>query len=48
MASTATSIDLRLTDLGRAGNTPSAIKFDGDFARGSQTYGGTGTLKYSW
>lgn len=23
-------------------------KFDGDFGRGSQTYGGTGTLRYTW
>jgi uncharacterized protein with beta-barrel porin domain len=25
-----------------------AAKFDGEFARGSQTYAGTGTLRYSW
>ena len=23
-------------------------KFDGEFARGSQTYAGTGTLRYAW
>jgi hypothetical protein len=23
-------------------------KFDGEFAAGSQTYGGTGTLHYTW
>ncbi len=23
-------------------------KFDGEFAAGSQTYGGTGTLRYTW
>jgi uncharacterized protein with beta-barrel porin domain len=23
-------------------------KFDGEFANGSQTYGGSGTLRYSW
>jgi uncharacterized protein with beta-barrel porin domain len=23
-------------------------KFDGNFANGSQTYGGTGTLRYTW
>ncbi len=23
-------------------------KFDGEFARGSQTYGGSGTLRYTW
>jgi len=23
-------------------------KFDGEFARGSQTYAGTGTLRYTW
>ena len=25
-----------------------AAKFDGEFATGSQTYGGTGTLRYTW
>ncbi|HTV30110.1 MAG TPA: autotransporter outer membrane beta-barrel domain-containing protein [Xanthobacteraceae bacterium] len=25
-----------------------AAKFDGEFASGSQTYGGTGTLRYTW
>jgi uncharacterized protein with beta-barrel porin domain len=25
-----------------------AAKFDGEFARGSQTYAGTGTLRYAW
>jgi len=25
-----------------------AAKFDGEFANGSQTYGGTGTLRYTW
>jgi hypothetical protein len=25
-----------------------AVKFDGEFATGSQTYGGTGTLRYTW
>jgi uncharacterized protein with beta-barrel porin domain len=25
-----------------------AAKFDGQFADGFQTYGGTGTLRYSW
>jgi hypothetical protein len=23
-------------------------KFDGEFANGSQTYGGSGTLRYAW
>ena len=23
-------------------------KFDGEFARGSSTYAGTGTIRYSW
>jgi hypothetical protein len=23
-------------------------KFDGEFANGSQTYGGSGTLRYTW
>jgi hypothetical protein len=23
-------------------------KFEGEFARGSQTYAGTGTLRYTW
>jgi len=23
-------------------------KFDGEFARGSQTYAGTGTVRYTW
>jgi hypothetical protein len=23
-------------------------KFDGEFARGSQTYAGSGTVRYSW
>jgi uncharacterized protein with beta-barrel porin domain len=23
-------------------------KFDGEFARGSQTYAGTGTIRYTW
>jgi uncharacterized protein with beta-barrel porin domain len=23
-------------------------KFDGEFARGSQTYAGTGTIRYAW
>ena len=25
-----------------------AAKFDGEFASGSQTYSGTGTLRYAW
>jgi len=25
-----------------------AAKFDGEFADGSQTYGGSGTLRYTW
>ena len=29
-------------------NWTAIAKFDGDFASGSQTYGGTGTLRYSW
>jgi uncharacterized protein with beta-barrel porin domain len=29
-------------------NWTAIAKFDGDFGSGSQTYGGTGTLKYSW
>jgi uncharacterized protein with beta-barrel porin domain len=24
------------------------VKFDGEFASGSQTYAGTGTLRYTW
>ncbi len=28
-------------------STP-ALSFDGEFADGSQTYAGTGTLRYSW
>jgi hypothetical protein len=31
----------------RSGFTLSA-KFDGEFARHSQTYGGTGTARYTW
>ena len=29
-------------------NWTAIAKFDGEFASGAQTYGGTGTLKYSW
>ena len=29
-------------------NWTAAAKFDGEFASTSQTYAGTGTLKYSW
>jgi uncharacterized protein with beta-barrel porin domain len=29
-------------------NWTAIAKFDGEFAYGAQTYGGTGTLKYSW
>ena len=29
-------------------NWTAIAKFDGDFGPGSQTYGGTGTLRYSW
>jgi uncharacterized protein with beta-barrel porin domain len=29
-------------------NWTAIAKFDGDFGSGSQTYGGTGTLRYSW
>jgi uncharacterized protein with beta-barrel porin domain len=29
-------------------NWTAIAKFDGDFGAGSQTYGGTGTLRYSW
>ncbi len=25
-----------------------SCKFDGEFARGSQTYAGTGTIRYTW
>jgi hypothetical protein len=26
----------------------SSAKFDGEFASGSQTYAGTGTIRYTW
>ena len=29
-------------------NWTAIAKFDGEFGAGAQTYGGTGTLKYSW
>jgi uncharacterized protein with beta-barrel porin domain len=29
-------------------NWTAIAKFDGGFGSGSQTYGGTGTLRYSW
>jgi uncharacterized protein with beta-barrel porin domain len=31
-----------------AANWMLLAKFDGEFARGSQTYAGTGTLRYTW
>jgi uncharacterized protein with beta-barrel porin domain len=31
-----------------AANWQVIAKFDGEFATGSQTYGGTGTLRYTW
>jgi outer membrane autotransporter protein len=35
-------------ELHLSANWTAIAKFDGDFGHGSQTYGGTGTLKYSW
>jgi len=35
-------------DLHVAANWLLSAKFDGEFAKGSQTYAGTGTLRYSW
>jgi uncharacterized protein with beta-barrel porin domain len=29
-------------------NCTAVAKFDGEFGSGSQTYSGTGTIKYSW
>jgi uncharacterized protein with beta-barrel porin domain len=29
-------------------NWTAIAKFDGDFGSGAQTYGGIGTLRYSW
>ena len=31
-----------------ASNWTLLAKFDGEFANGSQTYAGSGTLRYSW
>lgn len=35
-------------ELHTTANWSLAAKFDGEFAPGSQTYAGTGTLRYSW
>jgi uncharacterized protein with beta-barrel porin domain len=35
-------------ELHMTANWSLAAKFDGEFARGSQTYAGTGTLRYAW
>jgi Autotransporter beta-domain len=35
-------------DLQLARNWSLGAKFDGEFAKGSQTYGGSGTLRYTW
>jgi hypothetical protein len=35
--------ELRMT-----ANWSMLAKFDGEFANGSQTYGGTGSLRYTW
>jgi outer membrane autotransporter protein len=35
-------------ELHLAANWTAIAKFDGDFGSGSQTYGGTGTLRYTW
>ena len=35
-------------ELRLAGGLSLLAKFDGDFAAGSQTYSGTGTLRYTW
>jgi len=42
-ALTTAAAELHLTP-----NWTAIAKFDGEFASGAQTYGGTGTLKYSW
>ena len=42
-ALTTAAAELHLT-----ANWTAIAKFDGEFASGAQTYGGTGTLKYSW
>jgi len=42
-ALTSLGADLRMT-----ANWVLAAKFDGEFAARSQTYAGTGTLRYSW
>jgi uncharacterized protein with beta-barrel porin domain len=42
-ALTTAAAELHLT-----ANWTAMAKFDGAFGSGSQTYGGTGTLKYSW
>ncbi|HEY1981067.1 MAG TPA: autotransporter domain-containing protein, partial [Xanthobacteraceae bacterium] len=42
-ALTTAAAELHLT-----ANWTAIAKFDGEFAAGAQTYGGTGTLKYSW
>jgi uncharacterized protein with beta-barrel porin domain len=40
-----TSADVKLF---LAPNGTLLAKFDGEFARGAQTYAGTGTLRYTW
>jgi hypothetical protein len=30
------------------GHVARSGKFDGEFAKGAQTYAGTGTLRYTW
>jgi uncharacterized protein with beta-barrel porin domain len=42
-ALTTLAAELRL-----AANWSLTAKFDGEFGNGAQTYGGTGTLRYSW
>ncbi len=42
-ALTTASAELRMTE-----NWSMLAKFDGEFGKGAQTYGGTGTLRYSW
>jgi outer membrane autotransporter protein len=42
-ALTTASAELRMTE-----NWSMLAKFDGEFGKGAQTYGGTGTLRYAW
>jgi hypothetical protein len=39
---------IRVGELHLTANWTAVAEFDGTFGSGSQAYGGTGTLKYSW